>query len=213
MERNMTEMTHTSDVLRETARGARSEVKDLAQQASQQAKQQAQHFAEERKGTVAESISGVARALQSTATSLEGEQQDMFARAAYDAASKLQSFSASLRDKDLDGIRRDTEELARTRPALFIGGCVAIGFALSRFFKASASRPGSSPGSSPEAPVSTVGSSAHDFDTMNAADPAIGLGSETSFNEPAREPVSSEWSADRIEGSNVAVSSDQEWKP
>src|SRR5687767_8226403 len=66
MENNMTEMTHTSDVLRETARDAKSEVKDLAQQASQQAKQ----AAEQRKGTVAESISGVARALQSTATSL-----------------------------------------------------------------------------------------------------------------------------------------------
>src|SRR5687767_6623763 len=132
MENNMTEMTHTSDVLRETARDAKSEVKDLAQQASQQAKQ----AAEQRKGTVAESISGVARALQSTATSLESEQQDFFARAAYDAATKLQGFSASIRDKDLAGIRRDAENLARTRPALFIGGCVAVGFALSRFLKA-----------------------------------------------------------------------------
>lgn len=196
----MTEMTHTSDVLRETARDAQSEVRELAHQASEQAK----HVAEQRKGTVAESISGVARALQSTATSLENEQQDMFARAAYDAATKLQGFSTSLRDKDLDGIRRDAETLARTRPALFIGGCVAVGFALSRFLKASASR---TPSTEPSA------SSAHDFDTMNAADPAIGLGSETSFNEPVHEPVTSEWSADRIEASNIAVSSDQEWKP
>lgn len=208
----MTEMTHTSDVLRETARDAKSEVKDLAHQASQQAKQ----VAEQRKGTVAESISGVARALQSTATSLESEQQDLFARAAYDAASKLQNFSASIRDKDIDGIRRDAENLARTRPALFIGGCVAIGFALSRFLKASASRRAASPASGSSA--SDVDSpqaytSAHDFDTMNAADPAIGLGSETSFNEPAREPVTSEWSAERIEATNVSVSSDQEWKP
>jgi hypothetical protein len=207
MEKHMTEMTHTSDALRETARDAKSEVKDLAHQASQQAKQ----VAEQRKGTVADSISGVARALQSTATSLESEQQDLFARAAYDAATRLQGFAASVRDKDLDGVRRDAENLARTRPALFIGGCVALGFALSRFLKASASRP--APTSSDEESPQALTSSAGDFDTMNSADPAVGLASETSFNEPAREPVTSEWSADRIEATNVAVSSDQEWKP
>lgn len=194
----MTEMTHTADVLRETARSAKGEVKDLAHEATQQAKQ----AAEARKANVAESISGVARALQSTATNLEGEQQDAFARLAYDASSRLQSLSSSLRDKDVDGLRRDAESFARARPALFIGGCVALGFALSRFLKASASR----------APAGSM-SSAHDFDTMNAADPAVGLASETTFNEPAREPVTSEWTADRIESSNVAMSSDQEWKP
>jgi hypothetical protein len=208
MEKHMTEMTHTSDVLRSTARDAKSEVKDLAHQASEQAK----HVAEQRKGTVAESISGVARALQSTATNLESEQQDLFARAAYDAATRLQGFSTSLRDKDLDGIRRDAESLARTRPALFIGGCVAIGFALSRFLKASASRP---PTNEASARVDDDIANTSDpmLDTMNAADPAIGLGSDASFHEPAREPVTSEWSADRIEATNVAVSSDQEWKP
>lgn len=199
----MTEMTHTADVLRETARSAKGEVKDLAQQAKQ--------VAEVQKSSVAESISGVARALQSTATSLEGEQQDAFARVAYDASSRLQSFSSKLRDKDIDGLRHDAESLARAKPALFIGGCVAIGFALSRFLKASATRTQSLDDA--EADPFSATSRARDFDTMNSADPAVGLASETTFNEPVREPVTSEWSADRIDSSNVALSSDQEWKP
>lgn len=201
------DQTQSGDALRTTAREAKTEVKDLAHQAKEQASAQAQQLIEQRKGSVIDSLTGVARALQSTASQLENEQQGGIARYASDAASRLEGFSESLKNKDLDAVRRDAESFARERPALFLGGCVAIGFALSRFLKASASRSGAAP-----APVE-VG----DFDAVNAADPGIGVSSEMSFDEPRREPVTSEWTADRneqsIQESATGLRNDEEWKP
>jgi hypothetical protein len=179
-------------------------VQQLAQQASEQARQ----AAERQKGSLAESVVSVARALESTASQLENERQDAFARVAHDAANRLHGLSSSLRDKDVDRLRIDAEDFARARPALFLGGCVALGFALSRFLKASSSRPEASEASE----EGEQGEAAQD--AMNAADPAVGVHSEIAFDEPAREPVTSEWSAERIESTMTAVSAgDPEYKP
>ncbi len=132
----------TGAVLKQSADEAKAEVKDLAQQAQAQARDlayQAQSHAkqlvESKKSVVAESLASVARALDSTASSLQGEDPLGLSTYARSAASSIESFSSSIKDKDLHAIRGDAERFARAQPALFIGGCVALGFALSRFFK------------------------------------------------------------------------------
>jgi gas vesicle protein len=120
--------------LSQTAAEAKAEVKELAQQASSQASA----MVEQRKGAVAESLSSFARALENTADQLENDRQSQLAGYTASVASSLRRASTSLHDRDLAGLRHDAERFARERPALFLGGCVALGFALSRFFKAGA---------------------------------------------------------------------------
>jgi hypothetical protein len=135
--------TATGAVLKQSAGDAKAEVKDLAHQAqiqardlAQQAQSQAKQLVETRKSAVADTLTGVARALDSTAQSLESEQQSNLSSYARSVSSSIERFSSGIRDKDLVGIKNDAERFARAQPALFIGGCVALGFALSRFLKA-----------------------------------------------------------------------------
>lgn len=59
------------------------------------------------------------------------------ARIAETAADTLQSFSESLRSKDLDALVRDAESFARRQPLAFIGAAAVVGYLAVRFLKAS----------------------------------------------------------------------------
>lgn len=114
----------------------KAEARDVAHTASREAR----GLVEQQKGAVAASLSTVARALRSTASQLESDDEKSYAGYASSVASSIDRFSSSIRDRDFDSLRRDADNFARTRPALFLGGCVALGFAISRFLKASGSR-------------------------------------------------------------------------
>src|SRR3546814_8495932 len=58
------------------------------------------------------------------------------------AARGREGFAQTLREKDLDGLVEDVGDFARRQPALFLGGAVALGFAMSRFLKTSGNRRG-----------------------------------------------------------------------
>lgn len=124
----------------------------MAEQASQtgeQIKQQASHWAEdarsrgkqmlhEQKSNAAEQISGVARALRQSADQCKQEaSQQTAGRVLEQAASGLEQFSDMLRHRDIDSMMEQAGSLMRRQPALFVGGAIAAGFVLSRFFKSS----------------------------------------------------------------------------
>jgi len=67
----------------------------------------------------------------------EGEQGGDFGRYADRAAGQVERLSTYLRDNDLRGFVRDTENFARRRPEVFLGGALLAGLALARFLKAS----------------------------------------------------------------------------
>jgi hypothetical protein len=105
------------------------------------AKEGVQSFLERQKEVGAEQIGGVASAVHGAARELERGMPGM-ARTVHDAAARLDRASASLRDGNPEEIIAAIGRFAREQPAVFFGGAVLAGFALSRFLKSSAARRG-----------------------------------------------------------------------
>lgn len=55
------------------------------------------------------------------------------------AAERLESFGRQLREKDLNGLIAQAQDMARRSPAAFFGGSMLAGFLPARFMKSSAS--------------------------------------------------------------------------
>ncbi len=160
--------------LRREARDSASEVADQARTAAAgiagDVTRQARAALDRRKNAAAGEVSGVADALRSTADTLRRQQKEDLGRYTERAARGLDEISRSLRERDIDELAQRLRSYARSEPALFLGGAVALGFALTRFFKASGERaPEGHP--NPEAPDRRgTGSRAGDTD-FAATDP------------------------------------------
>lgn len=57
------------------------------------------------------------------------------------AADRVAGAAQTLRDRDVPELMEETQDLARRRPGLFLGGSLALGFLATRFFKNSAPPP------------------------------------------------------------------------
>ncbi len=62
-------------------------------------------------------------------------QQDWIAGAIERGATELSSLATSLRDNDLSSLVDQVKSLARRQPAVFVGACLAGGFAIARLGK------------------------------------------------------------------------------
>jgi hypothetical protein len=100
-------------------------------------KQGARELAEQQKQAGAEQIGGVARAVHGAAREIE-QKMPQTASFIHDTATRLEGAAASLRERSVDDLVRSLNGFARTQPAVFFGGAVLAGFALSRFLKSSA---------------------------------------------------------------------------
>jgi hypothetical protein len=105
---------------------------------SEQIKQDGRQRIEEGKRTAAEHIETVAQALESARERLDQDQPTLAAYAGR-MSTGVGNLATRLREGSLEDLLQDTRDLARRNPVLFLAGGVAIGFALSRFLKASAS--------------------------------------------------------------------------
>jgi hypothetical protein len=123
-------------------------VKETAQIAAEAVRQQATQFAEDvghelsktgeaQKARGVEAIRRFARAIDSAAAELEGDSPAV-ARTVHQAARQVSGLSDSLSTRNVNELIESATQLARTQPALFIGGSVAAGFALARFLKSTA---------------------------------------------------------------------------
>lgn len=131
--------------------GASSDTKQAFNQSKEQVKQSAAEMAGRAKEQGRQMFSGqkekavgqmdaVARALRSTADQLSNEDQPQTGRYVGFAAEQLESFGQRLREKDLDGLINDAQNIARRSPVAFFAGSVAAGFLLARFLKSSAEK-------------------------------------------------------------------------
>lgn len=91
---------------------------------------------ESSKRSAADQIDQVAQALNRAGEELN-QSQPTLANYASQFASTVSTFANRLRDGNMDDLISDTRELARRNPGMFLLGGVALGFALSRFLKAS----------------------------------------------------------------------------
>lgn len=144
----------TARQAKETANRAKEKVRQQAQGWAEDAKNRGRQMLDRQKGTAADQLTGIARALhQSADQCMSSEDQRQAGRVIEQAASGLDRLADTLRSRDVDAMIDQATSLMRRQPALFVGGTVVAGFMLSRFLKSSSERSEDYPGRDDEAYV------------------------------------------------------------
>jgi len=120
--------TQAASLASDVAGDARSRATTLANDA----KDQVVGAAEGHKDDIADQLSGVAKAMQSSGEQLTG-QQDWLARLVESGGKELEGLAETLRGNDLQALMGKLNDLARAQPAIFAGTAMAAGFAAVRF--------------------------------------------------------------------------------
>ena len=116
---------------RDKVRGKAAEVAGLA-------KEKIADQYDQKKDRAMNEVEHLASALRRAGENLRDEGNSSIGAAVLSrVAGRLESVGSSMEGKDLDGLMRDVERLARRNPAAFIGGAMLLGFAASRFLKSS----------------------------------------------------------------------------
>jgi hypothetical protein len=113
--------------------------KQDAQAATEQLKDRARDRAEQGKQAAADQAEAVAGAVRDAAGRL-GEQNESLAEYAERVSEGVSRMADRLRNRSIDELTTDAQDLARHNPTIFLLGSVAVGLALSRFMKASGQR-------------------------------------------------------------------------
>lgn len=120
------------------------DLKAKASEAVESTADAAQKQGDKAKESVADEISSVSSALRTAADEMRsGSPQE---RTFGQIAESLADASDALRDKDLGAMVGDLSRFARSNPMVFLGGAVLIGFAATRFAKASGDSRADTPG-------------------------------------------------------------------
>jgi len=126
-----------------TADGPRStseQAKEKAQEGAQQAKRTLRDQVDQRSTQAGERVGTTAQDVRSVGEELRRQGKDQPARLADQAADRAEALGSYLQRSDGDTILRDVEDFGRRQPWAVIAGGIALGFAASRFLKASSSR-------------------------------------------------------------------------
>jgi len=91
------------------------------------------------KARAADGLGGVVEAIRQTGQQLR-EKNGTLAGYADNAAGQLEQWASNLRDRDVNELVDDVKRFAQRRPAVFIGGGVALGLVVARFLKSSNDR-------------------------------------------------------------------------
>ena len=116
------------------------EVSQQLRRSSDQAQRRVVEEVTVRSRQAGEQVDAVGRALRSSADQLRGEGQGAASSAVEQAVEKLDQLAEYLKRSDGDRILSDLENFGRRQPWAVILGGVTVGFAVSRFLKASSSR-------------------------------------------------------------------------
>src|SRR4051794_6728495 len=162
-----------------TANGPNStteQAKEKAQEGAQQAKRTVRDQVDQRSTQVGERVGSTAGDIRSVSEELRRQGKDQPAQLAERAAERADSLGDYLKRSDGDTILRDVEDFGRRQPWTVIAGGLALGFAASRFLKASSERRAANPPATSSrltagAPTSRTGLAADDV-TMPPAPPA-----------------------------------------
>ncbi len=126
-----------------TANGPNSttdQAREKAQEGAQQAKRTVRDQVDQRSTEAGERVGSTASDLRTVGEELRKQGKDQPAKLAEQAAQRAESLGDYLQRSDGDTILRDVENFGRRQPWAVIAGGVALGFAASRFLKASSTR-------------------------------------------------------------------------
>ncbi len=177
----------------EVAGQAKQQGQQIAQQARQQAGDLANRGAEQLKSQLAnqkheasQRMVPVQSALRETGQQLRKQGQGSVAGYADKAADQVEQFSGYLRETEVDEIMDEARGFARRRPAVFLGGAVALGFLATRFLKSTSQEAGSAGnGSGATSRAAVVHGTG---EPVTALPPGSVEGSPTATRTPMAEP-------------------------
>jgi len=165
----------------EVAGQAKQQGQQVAQQARQQAGDLANRGTEQLKSQLAnqkheasQRMVPVQSALRETGQQLRKQGQGPVAGYADKAADQVERFSGYLRETEVDEIMDEARGFARRRPAVFLGGAVALGFLATRFLKSTSQEQASS-GSYGTVPTATGTATSSATVTHGTGEPATAL--------------------------------------
>jgi hypothetical protein len=126
-----------------TANGPSStteQAKEKAQEGAQQAKRGVRDQVDQRSTDAGHRVGSTAQDIRSVGEELRKQGKDQPAKLAEQAADRAESLGDYLKRSDGDTILRDVEDFGRRQPWTVIAGGLVLGFAASRFLKASSTR-------------------------------------------------------------------------
>lgn len=124
----------------ESMHRAGDKIKSATRQLASGAKEKGKGVMSEQIRHVAAPVHEIARAMHNTADSMDGENSRQLSQYAHIAADRIDELATRLESADVDDVIGRMSSYARQHPAVFFGGAVAAGFALSRFLKSSEQR-------------------------------------------------------------------------
>jgi hypothetical protein len=130
----------TPDQVKDQVRDKAQATQDKARGALGQARGRLSDQVDQRSTQAGERISGSAADVRSIAEELRRQGKDAPATLAEQAAGQAERVGDYLKGASGDRLLRDVEDLARRQPLLVAAGGLVLGFAASRFMKASSSR-------------------------------------------------------------------------
>jgi len=130
----------TTDQVKDQVREKAQVAQDTAKGAVGQARSRLRDQVDQRSTQAGDQIQSAAQDVRNVAEQLRSQGKDTPARVAEQVADRAKSFGSYLRDADGERLLRDVEHFARRQPWLVAAGGLALGFAASRFLKASSSR-------------------------------------------------------------------------
>lgn len=122
--------------VKEQAAQMTDQVKEQTSKVTDKVREQATTRVDDQKVRAADGLVGFADALNQVSSSMR-DQNPAVANFADTAATRLESFATTIRDKDVNELMNEVEDLARRQPALFIGGAFLAGVFAARFLKSS----------------------------------------------------------------------------
>jgi hypothetical protein len=127
------------DGAQEKAQEVAGQAQEKAQEAAAQAKSKVREQVDQRSSDLGERASTAAEDLRGVAEHLRSQGKDQPAQLAEKAAERVGGVGGYLQQSDGERILRDVEDFGRQRPWAVVAGGLVLGFAASRFLKASSS--------------------------------------------------------------------------
>jgi len=133
----MADASATTDRANEQVQEKAQVAQEKVQKTADAARTRAREQVDQRSTQAGGQVRSTAQALRSTSQRLREEGQDGPARATERAAEQGEKVASWLEDSDADRILRDVEDFGRRQPLAVAAIGLALGFAASRFLKAS----------------------------------------------------------------------------
>ena len=136
----MSDSSGTTGQAQEKAKEVTGQAQEKMQGAAQEARGRVRDQVDQRSTQAGERVGSTAQDIRSVSDELRKQGKEQPAKLAEQAAQRAESLGDYLKRTDGDMILRDVEDFGRQRPWAVIAGGLALGFAASRFLKASSSR-------------------------------------------------------------------------